>query len=52
MSAEESKAIVGPWFTEFWGEEFNRAVIDELDAPDIRFEYALHEPLRVGRREK
>ena len=46
MSIEENKAIVGRWFTEFWGKEFNPAVIDELAAPDIRFEYSLHEPLR------
>jgi predicted ester cyclase len=46
MSAEENKAIVGRWFTEFWGKEFNPAVVDELAAPDIRFEYSLHEPLR------
>jgi predicted ester cyclase len=46
MSTEENKAIVGRWFTEFWGKEFNPAVIDKLAAPDIRFEYSLHEPLR------
>jgi predicted ester cyclase len=46
MSVEENKAIVGRWFTEFWGKGFNPAVIDELAAPDIRFEYSLHAPLR------
>jgi predicted ester cyclase len=46
MSVEENKAIVGRWFTEFWGRNFNPAVIDELAAPDIRFEYSLHAPLR------
>jgi predicted ester cyclase len=46
MSVEDNKAIVGRWFTEFWGKEFNPAVIDELAAPDIRFEYSLHAPLR------
>jgi predicted ester cyclase len=46
MSVEENKAIVGRWFTEFWGKDFNPAVIDELAAPDIRFEYSLHSPLR------
>jgi predicted ester cyclase len=46
MSVEENKAIVGRWFTEFWGKSFNPAVIDELAAPDIRFEYSLHAPLR------
>lgn len=46
MSVEENKAIVGRWFTEFWGKDFNPAVIDELAAPDIRFEYSLHAPIR------
>ena len=46
MSTEENKAIVGRWFTEFWGKDFNPAVIDELAAPAIRFEYSLHAPLR------
>src|SRR5437773_3068052 len=46
MSVEENKAVVGRWFTEFWGKDFNPAVIDELAAPDIRFEYSLHAPLR------
>jgi hypothetical protein len=50
MSVEENKAIVGRWFTEFWGPDFNPAVIDELAAPDIRFEYSLHAPCR-GREE-
>lgn len=46
MSVEENKAVVGRWFSEFWGAEFNPAVIDELAAPDIRFEYSLHAPCR------
>ncbi|MDF0529058.1 ester cyclase [Tsukamurella sp. 8F] len=46
MSIEDNKAIVGRWFTEFWGNPWNPAVIDELAAPDIRFEYSLHQPLR------
>jgi hypothetical protein len=46
MSIEENKAIVGRWFAEFWGKNFNPAVIDELAAPDIRFEYSLHAPCR------
>jgi hypothetical protein len=44
MSTEENKAVVGRWFTEFWGKDFNPAVIDELAAPDIRFEYPLPRP--------
>ncbi|MGX7681804.1 ester cyclase [Jatrophihabitans sp. DSM 45814] len=46
MSEAENKAIVGRWFAEFWGSDFNPAVIDELAAPDIRFEYSLHAPCR------
>ena len=46
MSSEDNKAIVGRWFTEFWGADFNPAVIDELAAPDIRFEYSMHAPCR------
>ena len=46
MSTEENKAIVGRWFEQFWGPDFNPAVIDELAAPDIRFEYSLHAPCR------
>jgi len=46
MSIEDNKAVVGRWFTEFWGADFNPGVIDELAAPDIRFEYSLHAPLR------
>src|SRR6201981_725920 len=46
MSIEENKAVVGRWFSEFWGKDFNPAVIDDLAAPDIRFEYSLHAPLR------
>jgi predicted ester cyclase len=46
MSTEDNKAVVDKWFTEFWGSDFNPAVIDELAHPDIRFEYSLHSPLR------
>ena len=46
MSIEENKAVVGRWFAEFWGPDYNPAVIDELASPDIRFEYSLHAPCR------
>ena len=46
MLIEENKAVVGRRFTEFWGTGFNPDVIDELAAPDIRFEYSLHAPCR------
>ena len=47
MSREQdNKAIVGRWFTEFWGEKCNLAVVDELAAPDMLLKYSLHEPRR------
>jgi predicted ester cyclase len=46
LSIEENKAVVGRWFTEFWGDTFNPGVIDELAAPNIRFEYSMHAPCR------
>ena len=46
MSIEDNKAVVGLWFTKFWGSEFDPEIIDELAAPDVRFEYSLHKPLR------
>lgn len=47
MSKEEdNKAVVGRWFTEFWGKEVNLAVIDEIAAPDMLLKYSLHDPRR------
>ena len=47
MSKEqENKAIVGRWFTEFWGNPWNPKVIDELAAPDMLLQYSLHKPRR------
>ncbi len=46
MSTEDNKAVVGRWFGEFWGNPWNPEVIDELAAPDIRFEYSMHAPCR------
>ena len=46
MSTEANKAIVARWFDRFWGQDFDASVIDELAAPDIRFEYSLHAPVR------
>lgn len=46
MSEADNKAIVGRWFSEFWGPDFDPAVIDEIAAPEMRFEYSLHAPLR------
>jgi predicted ester cyclase len=51
MSKEEdNKAVVGQWFTEFWGKGFNLAVVDEIAAPDMLLKYSLHEPRR-GRKD-
>lgn len=44
----DNKAIVGRWFTEFWGETYNPSVVDELAAPDMLLQYSLHAP-RHGR---
>ena len=47
MSKElENKAIVGRWFTEFWGNPWNPKVIDELASPDMLLQYSLHAPRR------
>src|SRR5262245_54798662 len=47
MSKEEdNKAVVGRWFTDFWGKNVNLAVIDEIAAPDMLLKYSLHEPRR------
>jgi predicted ester cyclase len=47
MSKEQdNKAIVGRWFTEFWGKPCNLAIVDELAAPDMLLQYSLHAPRR------
>lgn len=47
MSKEEdNKAIVGRWFTSFWGETVDLSIVDELAAPDMLLQYSLHEPRR------
>lgn len=47
MSKEaDNKAIVGRWFTEFWGKTCDLNVIDELAAPDMLLQYSLHAPRR------
>ena len=49
MSKEENnKAVVRRWFTEFWGNNVNIGVVDEIAAPDMLLKYSLHEP-RKGR---
>jgi predicted ester cyclase len=43
---DDNKAIVGRWFTEFWGKTVNLGVVDEIAAPDMMLQYSLHEPRR------
>src|SRR3981081_1817020 len=43
---EDNKAIVGRWFTDFWGKTCDLGVVDELAAPDMLLQYSLHEPRR------
>jgi predicted ester cyclase len=43
---DDNKAVVGRWFTEFWGKDVNLAVVDEIAAPDMLLKYSLHEPRR------
>ena len=43
---EDNKAIVGRWFTEFWGNPWNPRIVDELGSPDILLQYSLHAPRR------
>ena len=47
MSKEDdNKAIVGRWFTDFWGKTCNLDIVDELATPDMLLRYSLHEPRR------
>jgi SnoaL-like polyketide cyclase len=43
---EDNKAIVGRWFTDFWGKTCNIGIVDEIAAPDMLLQYSLHEPRR------
>jgi predicted ester cyclase len=47
MSKQDAnKAVVGRWFTEFWGKTVNLAVVDAIAAPDMLLQYSLHAPRR------
>jgi predicted ester cyclase len=47
MSIEQdNKAIVGRWFTNFWGKTCDLGIIDEIAAPGMLLHYSLHEPRR------
>lgn len=41
---EINKRIVIKWLDNFWGAKYNPAIIDELAAPDMIFQYSLHKP--------
>jgi predicted ester cyclase len=43
---DDNKAVVGRWFTEFWGKTVNLAVVDDIAAPDMLLKYSLHAPRR------
>ncbi|MGV7245729.1 ester cyclase [uncultured Caballeronia sp.] len=43
---DDNKAIVGRWFTRFWGETCDLGIVDELAAPDMLLQYSLHESRR------
>ena len=45
LSKEEiNKAIVGKWFSSFWGENCDLSIVDELASPNMLLQYSLHEP--------
>ena len=47
MSKEDdNKAIVVRWFTDFWGENVDLSVVDDIASPDMLLKYSLHEPRR------
>ena len=47
MSKEAAnKAIVGRWFTAFWGKTCDLTIVDDLAAPDMLLQYSLHAPRR------
>jgi predicted ester cyclase len=41
---DDNKAIVGHWFTHFWGKSYHPSVVDEIASPDMLLKYSLHEP--------
>src|SRR3954462_5655524 len=45
---DDNKAIVGRWFTDFWGKTCDLGVVGEIAAPDMLLKYSLHER-RKGR---
>ena len=45
-TVDDNKAIVGRWFTDFWGKTCDLGMVDEIAAPDMLLQYSLHEPRR------
>jgi hypothetical protein len=45
---DDNKAIVGRWFTDFWGKTCNLRVVDEIASPDMLLKYSLHERKRCS----
>ncbi|MBJ6763566.1 ester cyclase [Myxococcaceae bacterium JPH2] len=43
---QDNKAVVGRWFTDFWGKNVNLKVVDEIAAPEMLLQYSLHAPRR------
>jgi len=43
---DDNKALVGRWFTDFWGKTCDLGIVDELAAPNMLLQYSLHEPRR------
>ena len=41
---DDNKAVVGRWFTDFWGKTCNLGIVDEIAAPSMLLKYSLHEP--------
>jgi hypothetical protein len=41
-----NKAIVGRWFTSFWGDACDLAIVDELAAPDVLLQYSMQNTRR------
>jgi hypothetical protein len=47
--AEQNKAVVGRWFTEFWGKSVDLGVVDQIAAP-APTEYCVSEQFNTRRR--
>jgi hypothetical protein len=41
-----NKAVVGRWYSQFWGLPCDLGIVDELAAPDVLLQYSEENPLR------